>query len=75
MRADNNNGFANKFQIYIRKLASAHGLASLGKAMVFHLTEKFKDKRHHVFMDNYFSSIELFEELLSSNLYGCGTVR
>ena len=75
VRADSNNGFVNEFQIYIGKPAGAQHEVGLGKRVVLHLTEKIRDKRHHVFIDNYFNSVELIEELLSRNLYGCGTVR
>ena len=75
VRADSNNGFVNEFQIYIGKPAGAQREVGLGKRVVLDLTEKIRDKRHHVFIDNYFNSVELIEELLSRNLYGCGTVR
>ena len=33
------------------------------------------DKGHRVYMDNYYTSIELFDELYARNTYACGTVR
>lgn len=33
------------------------------------------DKGHHVYMDNYYTSPELFEELRVHNTYACGTLR
>ena len=33
------------------------------------------DKGHHVYMDNYYTSPELFEELLYKYTFACGTVR
>ena len=33
------------------------------------------DKGHHVYMDNYYSSPELFSELYYRQTYACGTVR
>ena len=33
------------------------------------------DKGHHVYMDNYYSSPELFSELYFRQTYACGTVR
>ena len=32
------------------------------------------DKSHHVYMDNYYSCLELYEELHSRNTFACGTV-
>ena len=33
------------------------------------------DKGHHIYMDNYYSSPELFSELYYRETYSCGTVR
>lgn len=38
-------------------------------------TTKLLDQGHHVYMDNYYSSPELFEELYLRDTYACGTVR
>ena len=41
------------------------------------LLEKFQllDKGHHIYMDNYYTSPELFEELYFRQTYACGTAR
>ena len=36
---------------------------------------KLLDKGHHVYMDNYYTSPELFSELYYRQTYACGTVR
>ena len=33
------------------------------------------NRNHHIYMDNYYTSPELFEELFARNTYACGTVR
>ena len=38
-------------------------------------TTNLLDKGHHVYMDNYFTSPELFSELYYRKTYACGTVR
>ena len=45
--------------------------------LVLGLMEKFHllDKGHRVYMDNYYTSLELFEELYFRETYACGTVR
>ena len=35
--------------------------------------EGLKDKHHHVFFDNYFTSFRLLEDLEKDGIYGCGT--
>ena len=32
------------------------------------------DKGHHVYMDNYYTSTDLFEELHFQNTFACGTI-
>ena len=36
---------------------------------------KLLDKGHHIYMDNYYTSPELFSELFYRETYACGTVR
>ena len=36
---------------------------------------KLLDKGHHIYMDNYYSSPELFDELYYRQTYACGTAR
>ena len=45
--------------------------------IVLGLLEKMKllDKGHHIYMDNYYTSPELFSELFYRETYACGTVR
>lgn len=33
------------------------------------------NRQHHIYMDNYYTSPELFEELYAKDTYACGTVR
>ena len=42
--------------------------------LVLGLLEKFQllDKGHHIYMDNYYTSPELFEELYFRQTYACG---
>ena len=44
-------------------------------AVVTKLMDKYLEKNHVVVMDNYFTSVPLFVELLAKSTYACGTVR
>ena len=46
-----------------------------GKKAVMCLMEPFVDKGRYLFMDNYYTSVDLFEELEKSSTLACGTVR
>lgn len=72
VRADE-SGYICEFQVYTGKLNSVE--TSLGKRVVIDLTRNLVGKYHHVYFDNFFTSIELMEQLLNDGIYACGTVR
>ena len=46
---------------------------NLGYLVVHDLTQNFTSKNHHIFCDNFFTSVSLAEDLLNDNIYLCGT--
>jgi len=44
-------------------------------ATVTELTRKIEGRGHKLYMDNFFSSPELFDDLVKKQIYCCGTVR
>jgi len=46
----------------------------LGAKIVLNLMNEFAGKNHIVYMDNYFSSYNLYEILKQNNIYAVGTV-
>ena len=47
----------------------------LGEKVVLTLAESIKGRPHHLYFDNYFSSISLLSKLLEEGMYACGTIR
>ena len=47
----------------------------LGEHVVKSLTKGLEKKHHHVFFDNFFTSVNLLEDLEKDGVYGCGTVQ
>ena len=74
MRADPNNGYVNDFQVYTGKEGNV-AEKGLGERVVKDLTREIWGKNHHVYCDNYFTSTDLFQELLENGTYACGTIR
>ena len=68
-RARPKTGYVHEFQIYVGKPEGQRGRVSED------LTSSIKNKNHHIYMDNYFSSPKLFEDLLKDGIYCCGMVR
>jgi hypothetical protein len=47
----------------------------LAYAVVMKMMDQYLDKNHVVVMDNFFTSVPLFLDLLTRSTYACGTVR
>ena len=71
---DSRNGYFTDFEVYTGKKGNKSE-KQLGKRVVRDLTKCLKGKHHHVYFDNYFTSFELIDELLTDGIYGCGTIR
>ena len=72
--ADSTNGYFPRFEVYTGKKdnSTEHGL---GARVVKTLTSDFKGKYHHVYFDNFFTSLQLLEDLEKDQIYSCGTAR
>ena len=72
--AESTTGYLERFQVYTGKEA---GRAEIGLAhrVVSDLSEHLADTHIRLYMDNYFTGIPLFNDLLAKGIYACGTVR
>lgn len=73
--ADASNGYVCNLQVYTGKKDGGQTEHGLGYCVVRELTEPFVGKYHHVFCDNFFTSIRLACDLLRDETYMCGTIR
>jgi hypothetical protein len=71
---DASNAYVLNFDVYTGKEGKKND-KSLHHSVVMGLMEGYLDKNHVVVMDNFFTSIPLFADLLNSSTYACGTVR
>ena len=74
VRADATNGYISEFYVYTGKEGSTVE-KKLGGKVVMTLTAKLAHLYHHVYFDNYFTSVSLLVDLLKVGVYGCGTMR
>ncbi|KAK3108956.1 hypothetical protein FSP39_019728 [Pinctada imbricata] len=74
MRADPHNGFVNEFQVYTGKEGRTVE-KGLGERVVRDLSRSIWGNYHHIYCDNYFTSIQLFNDLTENKTYACGTIR
>ena len=75
MCADVWNGFVCNLQVYTGKQDGGVTEHGLGYRVVTDLTRSFVNKYHHVFCDNFITSIPLACDLLRDKTYLCGTIR
>ena len=71
--AEVSSGFVCDFQVCTGKRQDGVTEKNLGYLVVHGLTQNFTSKNHHIFCDNFFTSVSLAEDLLNDNIYLCGT--
>ena len=74
MRADAESGYVCQFDVYKGKDGKKTE-KGLGGNVVMKLTQHIHGHYHHIFIDNYFNSIDLLVDLLKNKTYACGTIR
>jgi hypothetical protein len=70
--AEASTGYISNFHIY--EGANEDG-KEFTKNIVLNLMEIFRGQNYYVFMDNYYSSVLLFQNLLEIGIYATGTIR
>lgn len=75
MAADSSNGYVLNFDIYLGKEAGQQRIHGLGYDVVTKMVLPFMNKNHHVYFDNFFSSVNLLEHLQAQSTFCCATVR
>ena len=72
--ADSDSFYLVDFNIYTGKKTEQDNAIPLGTRVVTSLAKNYYKKRHHIYFDNFFTSVGLLETLLVNKTYGCGTV-
>ena len=67
-------GYCQAFHIYKAK-SDTPQLNGLGHRVVFELMEGYPNKNHHVYFDNFYTSLKLVQDLGKAKTLSCGTVR
>ncbi len=73
--AESATGYLHQFQIYTGKEDGVVQEKGLCHRVVTELLTHFHHQNIRVFMDNYYTSTQLFTELIMRGIYACGTVR
>ena len=65
---DSTNGYFSRFDVYTGRQENRQ--VGLGAHVVKTLTQDLKNKYHHVYFDNYFTGVQLLEDLEEDGIYG-----
>jgi len=74
VRADSHNGYISDFDVYTGKKGDTAEVG-LGGSVVKRLTRDLVGKYYHIYMDNFFSSVTLYKNLLEEGIYCTGTLQ
>ena len=72
-RADSITGYMCDFDVYTGKADAPEKY--LGEKVVKKLTRPLVGGNYHTYCDNFFTTVQLFEDLLEDGVYACGTFR
>ena len=72
---DSNTGYCVAFRVYCGSDREQGVNLDLGYKVVMSLMRDYLQKYHHVYADNYFTSVHLANALLQAGTYLCGTTR
>ena len=74
VRAEADIGYVSEFEVYTGRKDDGPE-KNLGTKVVKNLTSNIYSKHHHIYFDNYFSSVDLMLHLLRNRTYSTGTLR
>ena len=72
---ESKTGYCCDFQVYSGREDAARPELGLSYRVVFDLMKNYLDKGYRLFIDNFFTSVQLVYDLLQKATYVCGTLR
>ena len=74
--AESSTDYVSRLQVYTgRDRASCQTEVGQGMRVVNNLIQPYKNKEYHSYVDNFYTSPELFSTLYKGEVYACGTLR
>jgi hypothetical protein len=75
MLCDSSNGYCSKLELYTGKSPDPPSACGLTYDLVIRLLQGYLGKGYHLYVDNYYSSPQLFYDLFLQSTRACGTLR
>ena len=74
--AESLTGYVSRLQVYTgREREADQGEQGLAARLVNDLVALYENKGYHLYVDNFYTSLALFESLYERQIYACGTLR
>ena len=73
--ADSETKYIFRQQIYIGKNPGERPEVGLAARVVKNLCEGLDNKGHHLYTDNFYTSVDLYQFLFEKQIYACGTIK
>lgn len=71
--AESDTGYVSEFSIYTGKSLDNQPTVDLAATVVKGLTESYHNLGYHLYLDNYYTKVNLLEYLFDKGIYACGT--
>ena len=71
--ADSSTGNTCDFDVYLGKNTASSGF-SLAYEVVMNLVRSIVNQGHHLFFDNFYTSVQLLRDLIGKGIRACGTI-
>ena len=71
VHSDGHTGYVCQFDVYSGRDGASE--VGLGGSVVTRLSRDLVGKSHHLFMNNFFTSVSLYRNLLNNGIYATGT--
>ena len=75
MLADSESKYIYKQQLYIGRNPGERAEVGLAARVVKELCSGLVGFGHHLYIDNFYTSVDLYQYLFKHNIYACGTIR
>ena len=72
---DSSNGYCLDFDVYTGTTHSNPSRFGVGYDVISSLSMQYLHKKHSIYFDRFFTSVDVLEYLLRNGTYGCGTCR
>ncbi|XP_048587830.1 piggyBac transposable element-derived protein 4 [Nematostella vectensis] len=73
--ADSESKYVYRQQLYIGKNPGERAEVGLAARVVKELCSGLEGMGHHLYTDNYYTSVELYQFLFDNQIYACGTIK